>query len=78
MEDCERAMVLGIRQGAGVALAAMHLRTGQDFRRVEPGFLGLARLAEQSELVSDFAVAVATIVATVNVEDILRGGGQGP
>ena len=45
---------------------------------MEPGFLGLARLAEQSELVSDFAVAVATIVATVNVEDILRGGGQGP
>ena len=29
-------------------------------------------------LVSDFAAATAVIVSTVNVEDILHGGGQGP
>ena len=45
---------------------------------MEHGFSYHTGQAERAELVSDFAVAVATIVATVNVEDILRGGGQGP
>jgi hypothetical protein len=52
----------------------MQLRTGQDLRRVEPGFPDHARQEERVELVSDFAASVAA----VNVEDILRGGGQGP
>jgi len=56
----------------------MQLRTGQDFCRVEPRFLGHAEQAKRAELVGDFAATTATVVATVNVEDILRGGGQGP
>ena len=39
VEDHERAMEAGIRQGAGVALATMQLRVGLDLRRVAPGFL---------------------------------------
>ena len=53
----------------------MQLRTGLDFRRVEPRF---PDHVGQAELVSDFAAATASAVAAVNVEDILRGGGQGP
>jgi hypothetical protein len=56
----------------------MQLRIGQDFRWVAPGFLGHAGQAKQAKLVGDFAAAVATVVAIVNVEDILRDGGQGP
>ena len=78
MEDRERAVVAGIWRGASVALAAMQLRTGQDFRRVEPGFPGHTWQAERAELVGDFAAAAAAVVGAMNVEDILRGGGQGP
>ena len=56
----------------------MQLPTGQDFRRVEPRFLGHTEQAERAELVGDFATTVVTIVAAVNVEDILCGSGQGP
>ena len=56
----------------------MQLCTDQDFRRVEPEFLGHARLVERAELVGDFTATAATIMATMNVEDILHGGGQGP
>jgi hypothetical protein len=56
----------------------MQLRTGQDFRWVAPRFLGHAGQAEQAKLVGDFTAIVVAIVATVNVEDILRDGGQGP
>jgi hypothetical protein len=52
--------------------------TGQDFCWVAPRFLGHAGQAEQAKLVGDFTAAVAAVVATVNVEDILCDGGQGP
>jgi hypothetical protein len=68
-------VVAGIWQGAGIALAALQLRTGQDFPQVALDHVGQA---ERVELVGGFAAAVASIVATVNVEDIVRGGGQGP
>jgi hypothetical protein len=45
---------------------------------VEPRFLDHAEQEERAELVGDFIAVVATIVATMNMEDILRGGGQGP
>lgn len=73
VEDRKRAVVAGIRQGAGVALAAMHLRIGRDLRRVAPGFPDEASQVEQMELVSDFAPAAAAVVAAMNVEDILYG-----
>ena len=78
IEDHEQAMVVGIWKGAIVALTAMQLCTTQDFCQVEPGFPDHAGQAKQAELVGDFTIAMATIVAAVNVEDILRGGGQGP
>jgi len=43
---------------------------------VAPRFPDHARQAEWAELVGDFAATAATIVATIDVEDILRGGGQ--
>lgn len=45
---------------------------------MEPGFHGHAGQAEQADLVDDFAAAVAAVVATMDVEDILCGGGRGP
>ena len=42
MEDHERAVVVGIRQGVDIALAAMQLRTCQDFYQVKPRFLAHA------------------------------------
>ena len=75
MEDHERAVVAGAQQGASVALAALQLCTGQDFRQVAPGFPDHPR---QAELVGDFATIEAAIVAAVNVEDILHYSGQGP
>jgi hypothetical protein len=42
------------------------------------GFLGHAGQVERTELVGDFTATTTTVMATVNVEDILRGGGQGP
>ena len=77
VEDHERAVVVGIQQGAGVALAAMQLRIGRDLRRVAPGFPNHAGQVERVELVSDFAPTADAIVGAMNVEDIINGAGQG-
>ena len=45
---------------------------------MEPGFLDHVGQAKRVELVDDFAAATTAVVATVDVEDILHGGGQGP
>jgi len=45
---------------------------------VEAGFSDHAGREELAELVDDFTVAMAAIMATMNVEDILCGGVQGP
>ena len=42
---------------------------------MEPGFLDHAK---QAEMVGEFAAATTAIVATMDVENILHGGGQGP
>jgi hypothetical protein len=78
MVDHERAVVVGVWQGASVALATLQFCTGQDFQWVAPRFSDHARQAEPAKLVGDFAVAAAAVVALVNMEDILCGGGQGP
>ena len=78
MEDCECAVVTGIYEGAGVALATLQLRIGQNFHQVAPGFPNYTSQAERAEMVGGFATAAATVVAAVNMEDILYGGGQGP
>jgi hypothetical protein len=56
----------------------LQLHIDQDFRQVVLGFLDHARQAERVELVVDFTAAAATIMSTVDVEDILRGDGKGP
>lgn len=45
---------------------------------MEPRFLDHAGQEERAELVGDFAAVTATIVGAMNMEDILRGGGQWP
>jgi hypothetical protein len=45
---------------------------------VAPKFPDHARQVELAKLVDGFATAATTVVAAVDVEDILRGGGQGP
>lgn len=50
---------------------------GQDLRGVEPGFSDCIRQAERVKLVGGFIAVVAAIVATMDVEGILRGGGCG-
>ena len=37
-DQVERAVELGIRQGTMLAFAMAQLRSGQDLRRLEPGF----------------------------------------
>ena len=71
-------MVARVQYKASVALAAMQLRTSQDFHRVVPGFPAHAGPAKRAELVGDFAFAASTIMAAVNMEDVLHGAGQGP
>lgn len=51
-------MVARFWQGAGVALAAMQLCIGRDFRRVEPRFPADAGLEERAELVIGFIAAL--------------------
>ena len=45
---------------------------------MEPGFPDYAGQEERAELVGDFATAAATVLAIVNMGDILHGTGQGP
>jgi Trm5-related predicted tRNA methylase len=72
-EDRERAAVAGIRQEAGVPLAAMQLRTRVNLRQVVPGFPKRVQPEEQAELIDDFVTAADAIVAVVDVEGIIRG-----
>lgn len=74
-EDHERVTMAGIRQGAGVALAAMQLRVRMDLRRVVPRFPERVGQEERRARVNDFAAAADAVVAAVDVEEILRGGG---
>ena len=64
--------------GASVALVTLQLHTVQDFHQVVPGFPDHDGQVERAKLVGDFATTIVVVVATVNVEDILYDGGQGP
>ena len=75
VEDHERAVVVGIWQGAGVALATMQLWTRANLCRVVPGYPEHVWLEERAELVNDFTAMVDAIVADVDVEEIIRGDG---
>jgi hypothetical protein len=75
VEDHEWVVVAGIWQGASVALAAMQLWIRVNLRRVAPGFPEHVRPGQRAELVKDFATAADAIVAAVDVEEILHGGG---
>ena len=75
MDDREREVVARILQGASIALTALQLRTSRDFHQAAAGFSDHASQAEHAELVGGFAAATAAIMATINMEDILRNGG---
>jgi hypothetical protein len=45
---------------------------------VAPKFPDHAKQVERAKLVDGFAAAATAVVAIVDVEDILCGGGQGP
>ena len=68
-------VVVGIRQGATVALTAMQLRTKVNLHRVVPRFPEHVRPGERVELVNDIATTADAIIADVDVEEILHGGG---
>ena len=65
----------GIWHGANVALAAMQLRTGVNLHRVVPGFPERFRPEERAELVNNFATTTDTIVAVMDVEEVIHGDG---
>jgi hypothetical protein len=73
-EDHEWAVVAGISQGAGIALATMQLRTGVNFHRVVPRFLEHIRPKERAE-VDDFTAVMDDVVAVMDVEGIIYGDG---
>ena len=75
VKDRERAVVVGILQGASVALAAMQLWTRVNLHRVVPRFSERICPEEWAELVNDFAAATNTVVAAVDVEEVIHGDG---
>ena len=50
----------------------------RDFRQVVPEFPDHTSQAKQVDLVGDFAATAAAVVTAMDMEDILRDGGQGP
>ena len=73
-DQVERAVELGIRQGTMLAFAVAQLRSGQDLRRLEPGFPEGTTLWERERLADDFTGAVGFIVAEVNISNLLEKG----
>ena len=53
----------------------MQLQTGVNLRRVTPRFPKHARLEERMARVNDFTIVADTVVAAVDVEEILHDGG---
>ena len=68
-------MVAGIQQGASVALATMQLWTEVNLHRVVPGFPEDAGQEERTARVNKFAAAADAVIAAMDVEEILHGGG---
>jgi hypothetical protein len=61
-----------IRLGAASAMAAAQLRLGEDQTVVEPGFPRETSYRQRENLISEFSAVVDGVLATVNVEDIIR------
>ena len=53
----------------------MQLWTGMNLHRVMLGFPEHAGQEEQTAWVNDFVTAIDAVVATVDVEEIIRGSG---
>ena len=73
-DQVEQAVELGIRRGAMLAFAAAQLRSGQDLRRLEPGFPEGTTLRERERLADDFAEAASFIAAEVSISNLLKKG----
>ena len=65
---------LGIRRGAMLAFAAAQLCSGQDLRRLEPGFPEGTTLRERERLADDFARAAGFIAAEISISNLLEKG----
>ena len=73
-DQVECVVELGIHRGVMMAFAAAQLRSGQDLRRLEPGFLEGTRLRERERLADDFAGAAGFIAADVSISNLLEKG----
>ena len=73
-DQVERAVELGIRRGAMLAFAAAQLRSGQDLRRLEPGFPEGTTLWERERLANDFTGAAGFIAVDVSINNLLEKG----
>ena len=73
-DQVERAVELGICQGAMLVFATAQLRSGQDLRRLEPGFPVGTTLRKRERLADDFAGATGFIAADVSISNLLEKG----
>ena len=73
-DQVERAVELGIRRGAMLAFAAAQLRSGQDLRRLGPGFPKGMTLRERERLADDFAGVAGFIAAEISISNLLEKG----
>jgi len=65
-----------IRLGAASAMAAAQLRLGEDLTVVELGFPGETSYRQRQNLIDEFSAVGDGILATVDVEDIIRNASR--
>ena len=61
-----------IHLGVALAMGAAQLWLGEDLTMVELGFLGEMSYWQRQNLIGEFSTVGNGILATVNVEDIIR------
>jgi len=61
-----------IHLGGASAMAAAQLWLGENLTAVEPGFLGETNYRQRENLVDKFSTVGDGVLATVDVEDIIR------
>ena len=74
LDQVERAAELGFHRGAMLAFAVAQLRSGQDLRRLEPGFPEGTTLRERERLADDFTGATGFIATDVSISNLLEKG----
>ena len=74
LEIIRSSVRLGIRRGAGAALASVRLRSGVHLVRIDPGFPETSNAAVRRRTMLDFAGFGRVIAAEMDVDDLLRRG----